>query len=205
MTRPPKTFKAHLRSFIDDGIFGPAYWLAAFAFTMVLAYVVRFGFDLKYPPADDPAAWGQFGDFFGGIVNPACAYMAFLWLARSYALQKTELAETRRALEESREAQQEQARLALLSARTQSLSIRLTAVGSQLSALRAAHARAVESANSKGFEYAVVADDGTYVNVKTTICDLHNSIQIAQKAEDRVIAELNKIDAESVPRPLKQD
>jgi hypothetical protein len=55
--------------------------------------------------SSDTSAWGQFGDFIGGILNPLVAYSAFYWLTRSVLLQKEELLETRRALEASAAAQ----------------------------------------------------------------------------------------------------
>jgi hypothetical protein len=55
--------------------------------------------------SSDTSAWGQFGDFMGGILNPLVAYSAFYWLTRSVLLQKEELLETRRALEASAAAQ----------------------------------------------------------------------------------------------------
>jgi hypothetical protein len=202
---PPEapSLKTQLAALHREGVFAPAYWVGAFGIMVVSAHVIWLA-PQGVALSNDPAAWGQFGDYFGGILNPVCAYMAFIWLVRSYSLQKTELAETRKALEESREAQQEQARLALLSAKTQALSIRLTAVGSQLSALRDAHSRAIDSANAKGFEYAVVSDEGTYVNVQIAIAKLNDAIQTARKIEDGIIVELNKIDTESTPLS-KQD
>ncbi|OZI44718.1 hypothetical protein CEK29_08420 [Bordetella genomosp. 5] len=48
----------------------------------------------------DPAAWGAFGDFFGGLLNPVVAFLALFWLTRSIQIQRTELRETRRAMSE---------------------------------------------------------------------------------------------------------
>jgi hypothetical protein len=148
---------------------------------------------LKLPISTSQEHWGQFGDYVGGLLNPICAFMAFIWIVRSYSLQKTELAETRRALEESLDAQREQARLALLSARTQSLSIRLSAIGSTLSALRASHARAIEHANRRGLQFAIVADDGTERPASEAIPALYALIKIAEQAEDEVITALNRL------------
>lgn len=55
--------------------------------------------------ASDSAYWGQFGDFVGGFLNPLIAFSALYWLTRSVKLQKTELKETRKALEESADSQ----------------------------------------------------------------------------------------------------
>lgn len=174
-------------------VFAAAYWVGAFALVVVFAYFNKFKYMLDFPLSDNQEHWGQFGDYVGGVLNPVCAYMAFIWLVRSYALQKTELAETRKSLEESQKAQQEQARLALISTQTQALSIRLTAVGSVLSALRQSHGRAVEHANVRGLDYAIVADDGTYKTAKDAIPALYALIKDAEKTEAAVIIELNKL------------
>lgn len=180
-------------SLVRSEVFAAAYWVGAFALTVVFGYFHWFGYALKFSLSKDPAVWGQFGDFIGGVLNPVCAYMALVWLVRSYALQKTELAETRKALEDSKKAQEEQARLALLSAQTQSLSIRLAGIGSTLKSLRSSHARAIEHANQRGIDFAIVADDGTYRTAREAIPALYALIKIAEKAEDAIIEELNKL------------
>jgi hypothetical protein len=65
------------------------------------AYFTWFVIFNKVPLSADSAHWGQFGDFVGGILNPLIAFSALFWLTRSVKLQKTELQETRKALEES--------------------------------------------------------------------------------------------------------
>jgi hypothetical protein len=69
------------------------------------AYFAWFVIFNKVPLSADSAHWGQFGDFVGGILNPLIAFSALFWLTRSVKLQKTELQETRKALEESAESQ----------------------------------------------------------------------------------------------------
>lgn len=48
----------------------------------------------------DPGGWGTFGDFVGGLLNPIVAFLALFWLTRSIQIQRTELRETRLALDE---------------------------------------------------------------------------------------------------------
>lgn len=55
-------------------------------------------------------AWGTFGDFIGGILNPIFALFAFYWLTYSVRLQIKELRETRAELEKSTIAQEETAK-----------------------------------------------------------------------------------------------
>ena len=81
------------------------------AVTLVsLAFYVCWFWLLKGRPlSGDTGAWGEFGDFVGGILNPLVAYSAFYWLTRSVRLQKEELLETRKALEETALSQAKQA------------------------------------------------------------------------------------------------
>lgn len=116
---------------IRNGVFIPAYILGAFAISIVLTYFQWFRAELNFPLSKDPAVWGQFGDFVGGVLNPICAYMAFVWLVRSYALQKSELAETRMALEQSQKAQLLQAQTSYAASRINAISIQLNLVVSQ--------------------------------------------------------------------------
>ncbi|WP_125717399.1 putative phage abortive infection protein [Pseudoalteromonas rubra] len=59
--------------------------------------------------SSDVGHWGNFGDFFGGILNPLLAFFAFYWLTRSVAIQQTELSETRKVLGETEKAARAQA------------------------------------------------------------------------------------------------
>lgn len=85
-------------------------WLTGFGALLIVSYVIYFGVLLGQNPAKDADKWGQFGDFFGGLLNPLVAFAAFYWLTQSVKLQKTELADTRKALEEAAEAQSVQAK-----------------------------------------------------------------------------------------------
>lgn len=127
---PDKSQKKTATSFdkvIRNGVFIPAYILGAFAISIVLTYFQWFRAELNFPLSKDPAVWGQFGDFVGGVLNPICAYMAFVWLVRSYALQKTELVETRSALERGQAAQMLQAKTAYAAARIETVNIHMSA------------------------------------------------------------------------------
>lgn len=94
----------------------------AFALVVVASYVVWFFLVKRLSLSQQPEAWGQFGDYVGGLLNPLVAYFAFYWLTRSVFLQKQELAETRAALEESSASQERQARSAHISLRVAALS-----------------------------------------------------------------------------------
>jgi hypothetical protein len=76
---------------------------------LVLAYFSYFIFFVEARESHDPAAWGQFGDFIGGILNPMIAFLAFYWLTQSIQIQKEELELTRKTLEDTSKAQQKAA------------------------------------------------------------------------------------------------
>lgn len=70
--------------------------VAGMAVVVLLAYSLTFGPELS--TSND--TWGTFGDYVGGLLNPVVAFAALLFLARTYLLQRKELAETSRALKE---------------------------------------------------------------------------------------------------------
>lgn len=86
--------------------------LASAVCLVLLAYVFWFALVVELPVSRDPATWGQFGDYFGGVLNPLVAFAAFVWLAQSVRIQGNELVETRRALRDAAQAQGQQAQLA---------------------------------------------------------------------------------------------
>lgn len=99
--------------------------------TMVVAlatYLVWFWFLQSKTLSDQSDAWGQFGDFVGGVLNPLVAYSAFYWLTRSVRLQKEELLETRKALEDSSAAQTKQATYAQVSVRLSALTALINSI-----------------------------------------------------------------------------
>jgi hypothetical protein len=61
-------------------------------------------------------AWGEFGDYVGGILNPIIAFFAFYLIKITYQLQKKELEATRNLLKISNNAQHNQIKLAALTA-----------------------------------------------------------------------------------------
>jgi hypothetical protein len=76
---------------------------------LIVAYAIAFW---KNGWSKNPDAWGQLGDYIGGLLNPLVAGFALMALVVSIRLQKAELAETRKELENSRLAMEEQAKTA---------------------------------------------------------------------------------------------
>lgn len=130
--------------------------LLLIAATALLAVFALYGayFDRGLDKTQE--VWGQFGDFFGGTLNPFLSFLGLIALVLTLALQsrqlelakvevdhsRLELEATRAELKKSSEAQQatasalaEQARLASISARLNALNAALTATTALLSDL----------------------------------------------------------------------
>jgi hypothetical protein len=72
-------------------------WIAVAVF-LLLSVLYWMNFSVNGQSAD-PASWGQFGDYIGGLLNPLVATLALIALVISIQIQKKELSETRAALE----------------------------------------------------------------------------------------------------------
>lgn len=77
------------------------YGVAVIFSLALLFYVGHFTWLLGPGLSPDQGAWGQFGDFIGGLLNPIVAFFAFYWLTESVHIQKQELSEARDALKKS--------------------------------------------------------------------------------------------------------
>ncbi|WP_394538814.1 hypothetical protein PRJ39_25190 [Lysobacter enzymogenes] len=103
---------------------------------VVASYLLWFAVYKQRAPSDDPALWGQMGDYVGGILNPLIAFLAFYWLTKSVLLQRQELQETKAALKESAASQAKQERHAACAARISALSSMLTSANADVAAIR---------------------------------------------------------------------
>lgn len=62
----------------------------AFSVAIVIAMVAFYSLNIGPPISKGAAAWSEFGEFFGGMLNPIFAMLAFLALLWSIALQRSE-------------------------------------------------------------------------------------------------------------------
>lgn len=91
---------------------GKAAWLYLIGITgcfvyAVFAYIASFySKHVGYGFSTDPAAWGQAGDFFGGMLNPFLAFCSFMLLLYTIKIQTEELKLTREELQKSASAAQ---------------------------------------------------------------------------------------------------
>ena len=67
------------------------------ATVVITTYVLAFK---QLPWNGKPEAWGQFGDFVGGLLNPLISLLTLSVAVKVWQLQKVELRETHKALEE---------------------------------------------------------------------------------------------------------
>lgn len=51
------------------------------------SYLIHFYFNLGYVISNDPAVWGQLGDYFGGLLNPTLSFFSLVLLIKSLTLQ----------------------------------------------------------------------------------------------------------------------
>lgn len=90
-----------------------AWWLLlvpiAFASGAVLAYALTFR---QLPTNENPGAWGTFGDFLGGLLNPLVSTLTLFVAASVWKLQREEMELTRKELEQTKLAMEEQAKTA---------------------------------------------------------------------------------------------
>lgn len=86
-------------------------WLPRVAGTLALFLVVGYALTFRELPANaNPAAWGAFGDYMGGLLNPLISLFTLIVAMKVWGLQKTELLETRKAVEEQGKTAEQQRR-----------------------------------------------------------------------------------------------
>ena len=69
---------------------------------VIASYVFHFYFELKYGISNDPAVWGQLGDYFGGLLNPMLSFISLVLLIKSLTLQNQANQDLRHEISETR-------------------------------------------------------------------------------------------------------
>lgn len=89
------------------------WWLlllpATFALGAITVYTIVFR---SMPATENPAAWGTFGDFVGGLMNPLVSVLTLFVAISVWKLQKAELELTRNEMAQTKEAMEDQAKTA---------------------------------------------------------------------------------------------
>jgi uncharacterized membrane protein len=94
--------KVHLKE-LKSNIF--QLLLVALAFLVIVSFIA---FIFSKGKSFEISNLGSIGDFFGGILNPIFAFLAFLALLTTIVLQASELKATRKELRKSAKAQKKQ-------------------------------------------------------------------------------------------------
>lgn len=167
--------------------------LAAVTATVSLVFLlVFFGF-FKLEQYASPEAWGQLGDYFGGVLNPIVGACTLYWLLVSVRIQRTELGETRSALEKTQVAAEKQARLSLLAARIESINIRLSQVSSELTYRRQLLQFYVELVNNRDTNRRVINTAGKHEDPFVLIQIENARIDELQSAASRLAEQLTSV------------
>lgn len=80
-------------------------YVAGVACVLIAAYTITFW---GLPFNEKPDAWGQFGDYIGGLLNPLVSALTLYVAISVWKLQKEELKETRRAMDEQAKTAEQQ-------------------------------------------------------------------------------------------------
>lgn len=169
-------------------------WLVStVSFIAPASYMFWFWFVNNRSLSSEADAWGQLGDFVGGIANPIIAFFAFYWLATSVLLQKTELAETRKSLEASQQAQEEQAKTVLISTKLQYLNINLETINSQIIAETAYVNQLIQQSQIHGSLYTVTTRSGDNLKLREILPQINLQISALSVRRDKLIAQAETI------------
>lgn len=95
------------------------FWVLPGAFSLLCigAYFINF----RDNPAGQPDAWGQFGDFFGGMINPIVGMITIILLVKTFRAQQEELRSQLEQAQESGDALKRQAQATALQSFEQTL------------------------------------------------------------------------------------
>lgn len=75
------------------------------ALLLLIAYVAAFH---TLPTTESPPAWGAFGDYVGGVLNPLVSTFTLIVAVKVWRQQKIEMAETKKAVEEQAKTAEQQ-------------------------------------------------------------------------------------------------
>lgn len=143
--------------------------------------------------SSDPAEWGQFGDYMGGILNPIVAFGAFLWLVASVRVQERELSDTKTTLKKTLDEQRRQAEISLLTARIESLNIELSSIVNELNHYRSRQLKLLDHANRPDSPRSSVNEYGDPIAIDVTRMEINRMIGALEAEEKRIIDEVRTI------------
>ena len=161
------------------------------AFLMLLAYFVKFsGYGFSGKQED----WGVFGDFLGGVLNPAISLAALYWLTRSISLQKRELQESREALIDAAYSQSKQAKSSEVAAKLQLLSIEMEIVSAQLAGEAAYQMQLLLRMDDGKSDQKIYDRKGILRSPPDIIKEVHESISQLSSRRDGILRAAKKLE-----------
>ncbi|WAI82292.1 MULTISPECIES: putative phage abortive infection protein [Achromobacter] len=88
---------------------------------LALACLAAYAIVFRGNPAGEPESWGQFGDFFGGMINPVVGMITIILLVKTFRAQQEELRSQLAQAQESGDALKKQAEATALQSFEQTL------------------------------------------------------------------------------------
>lgn len=165
--------------------------VVASKFFLVLFIAVVAGFYAfqfwAVPLSNDAGTWGQFGDYFGGVLNPIVAFAAFYWLTKSIELQDRELRAARGNLNEALRLQLDQALTARTAADTQTENIRLASVANEIAHLRAQQREYLTVLRTQGGEVVCYDEEQMPATVAQRLKILLEAIRCLMDEEQAIL------------------
>jgi len=141
---------------------------------------------------DSPAAAGIVGDYFGGLVNPVVALLAFYWLTKGVRMQQKELSATRVALDKQVAYARTSTRIDALSSMINAHTSDITYRREHLSFLADQKVHQMRTASNRMF-ISLRGRQMTFDEAETLVKKLNEGINGRTRERARFAAELHQI------------
>lgn len=158
-----------------------------------LIYFFWFGIVQKSSLSPENSAWGQAGDFIGGMLNPVVALAAFFWLTKGVQYQKEELANTYTALAAASIAQKKQADNSDVALRLEVLSSLINSKAAEINFRIAEMQFLTSQLPGQGFAISMLGKTLTKGDVATTVSNIATSVQSLDADRLKFQAEIESI------------
>lgn len=151
------------------------------------AYWLRFDQQLNLPAAVDPAAWGSFGDYVGGLLNPLISLFAFYWLGTSVRLQGIQIDDAATSMAEAARHQEQQASMTLRGHELATLNLELSAIQSEIAYNQGLLMMWLEQFNSQVGSTIVVVPGGKELPIFTAISGTSYTLEKLRRQQRTLI------------------
>jgi len=158
-------------------------------------YYSRFGLTLGLEYATDPADWGSFGDYIGGLLNPLISLFAFYWLGSSVRLQGMQLKDSANAINEAAKHQVAQEALALKGHQLASLNMELSAIQSEISYHQSLLGTWLDQFHAADRPVSVVSPDGIEMPIWGAVTGTGYTLKKLRGEQRRLIDRVKSLSA----------